>query len=106
VSVIPDALRSAVVSSPLGDVAFTPPAGAVLYYEARAYAEGTSAPVLATRYLGKPDAYASGQIRVNIRTMLDALVPGNYEVIVAAVGAGGTDESIHATAYVVPLQAP
>jgi hypothetical protein len=105
VSVIPDALRSAVVSSPLGNLSFTPSPGAVLFYEARVYAEGTPSPVLATKYLGVPDANpVTNLITVNLATMLNALAPGNYEVLVAAVGAGGTDESAHATAYAVPLQ--
>lgn len=104
-SVLPDAMRSAVVSNPLGDVSFTPSAGAVLYYEARAYAEGTTTPVRATKYLGVPGVDAvTGKIKVNCRTMLDALPAGNYDLVIAAVGAGGTDESAHGTAYTVPLQ--
>lgn len=103
-SVLPDARRSAETSSHLGDVAFQPSAGAVLYYELRIYAEGTTTPILATKYLGKPNAYADGFIRVNCRTTFDALPAGNYDPIIAAVGAGGTDESPHGTAVTVPLQ--
>lgn len=105
-SVIPDCLRSAIVSSPLGDLLFTPSPDAVLYYEARVYAEGTTTPILTTKYLGVPAVEApSGKVRVNVRTMLNALAPGNYEVLVAAIGSGGTSESAHASAYTVPLQA-
>jgi len=103
-SVLPDALRSAVISSPIGNLTFTPASGTVTYYEARVYAEGTSTPILATKYLGKPNADAvTGLIKVNAATMLNAQPPGNYEVIVAAVGPGGTTESSHAGAYAVPL---
>jgi hypothetical protein len=77
----------------------------VTYYEARVYAEGTTTPILATKYLGKPEAAASGLITTTIRTTLNALSAGNYEVIVAAVGPGGTTESSHAGAYAVPLTA-
>lgn len=104
-SALPDALRSSTVSSPLGDLSFTPSAGTVLYYEARVYAEGTTAPLLATKYLGVPEAdVATGKIKVNIRTTLDALPAGNYDVTVAAVGIGGVDESTHINAYTVPLR--
>jgi hypothetical protein len=106
-SVIPDCLRSAVISNPLGDVTFTPSAGAVLSYEARVYAAGTSTPVVATKYLGVPNADpVTGLIKVNCRTMLDALPAGSYTVKIAATGAGGTDESDTTTAYDVPLQLP
>jgi len=102
---IPHARLAATISSPLGDLSFTPSAGAVQYYEARAYDEGTTTPIRATKYLGVPGVdVATGKIKVNIRTMLNALPAGNYEVIVAAIGAGGTDESVHASAYAVPLQ--
>ena len=105
-SVIPDCLRSAIVSSPVGNLSFTPASGDVTYYEARVYAEGTTTPILATKYLGEPEANpVTGLITVNILTMLNARPPGNYEVIVAAVGPGGTTESSHAEAYAVPLQA-
>jgi hypothetical protein len=78
----------------------------VTYYEARVYAEGTTTPILATKYLGKPEAAAvTGLITTTIRTTLNALNAGNYEVIVAAIGPGGTTESIHAGAYAVPLAA-
>jgi hypothetical protein len=103
VSTIPHHRLSATVSDPLGDVSFTPSPGSPLYYEARAYAEGTTTPVLATKYLGLSAPYADGKIRVNLRTMLNALPPGNYDLIIATVGAGGTDESVHASAVVVPL---
>ncbi len=83
-----------------------PSFGTVTYYEARVYAEGTTTPVVATKYLGLPEASpATGLIKVNIATMLNARPPGNYDVIVAAVGPGGTTESSHAGAYAVPLQA-
>jgi hypothetical protein len=89
-------------------VTFTPTVdGTVTGYEARAYAEGTTTPVLATKWLGKPNADpVSNLIRVNIATMLNALPPANYDVIVAAFLSGGPSESAHATAYAVPLQAP
>lgn len=104
-SVIPESLRLS-PSSPLGDLLFTPSPGSVLYYEARVYAEGTTTPILTTKHLGLPAAdLATGKIKVNVRTMLNALAPGNYEVLVAAIGSGGTSESAHATAYAVPLQA-
>lgn len=104
-SVIPDALRSAVLSSALGDLEFTPSGGTVLYYEARVYDEGT-ATLRATKYLGLSAPYAAtGKIKVSIGTTLNALPAGNYDVTVAAVGAGGTDESAPANAYTVPLQA-
>ena len=94
------------MSSPLGNVSFTPPAGEVIYYEARIYAEGTTTPVLATKYLGKPGVGTDGKVLVNVRTMLDARPAGNYHVVIAAVGAGGTDESDPGPAYVVPLELP
>jgi hypothetical protein len=100
---LPDALRAGVISSPIGNLSFTPSSGSVTYYEARVYAEGTTTPILATKYLGKPDAGANGLITVNVATMLNARPAGNYEVIVAAVGPGGTTESSHAGAYAVPL---
>lgn len=104
-SVIPDSVRRA-PSSPLGDLLFTPSPDAVLYYEARVYAEGTTTPILTTKHLGLPAAdVVTGQITVNVRTMLNALAPGNYEVLVAAIVSGGTSESAHTSAYVVPLQA-
>lgn len=104
-SVIPDALRSAIISSPLGDLQFFPSAGVVLYYEARVYVEGTTTPLRATKYLGVPGVDAvTGKIKVNILRTLNALPSGNYVVTVAAVGAGGTDESDPVIAYVVPLQ--
>jgi len=103
VSVIPDALRSTIISSPLGDLAFTPSTDPVLYYEARVYAEGTTSPLLATKYLGVPSPDpVTGQIKVNLATMLNALSPGNYLVAVAAVGAGGTSEGF-SNVFVVPL---
>lgn len=105
-SVIPDCLRSAVISSPLGNLSFTPSPDPVLYYEARVYAEGTTTPVLATKYLGAPEADGvTGLITVNVERTLNALPAGNYEVLVAAIGAGGTSESAHVGAYAVPLQA-
>lgn len=104
-TVIPDGRST--VSSPLGDLLFTPSPDAVLYYEARVYAEGTTTPILTTKYLGVPAIEApSGQVRVNIARVLNALAPGNYEVTVAAIGSGGTSESAPTTAYVVPLQLP
>lgn len=79
----------------------------MLYYEARAYAEGTTTPIRATKYLGVPNADAvTGLIKVNVRTMLDALPAGNYELVIASVGTGGTSESPHGSAYTVPLQMP
>jgi hypothetical protein len=106
VSVIPDCLRSAVISPTIGNLTFTPASGSVTYYEARVYAEGTTTPILATKYLGLPGTDpVTGLIKVNILTMMNALAAGNYEVIVAAVGPGGTTESSHAGAYAVPLQA-
>ena len=105
-SVIPDCLRSAVVSSALGNLSFSPSSGTVTYYEARVYAEGTTTPVLATKYLGVPEADAvTGLIKVSILTMMNALPAGNYDVIVAAIGPGGTTESPHAVAYAVPVMA-
>lgn len=104
-SVIPDARRSAVISGSLGDLSFVPSVSATDYYEARAYAEGTTTPIQATKYLGKPNADpVTNTVTVNIRTMLDALPPGNYDVVVAAFGPGGVGESGHATAWTVPLQ--
>lgn len=104
-SVIPNARLLAVVSDPLGDVSFAPSAGAVLYYELRAYAEGTVTPIVGTKYLGPQTANpVTGLIKVNAKTMLNALPPGNYDIIIAAIGAGGTDESAHGLATVVPLQ--
>jgi hypothetical protein len=86
-------------------LSWTPSSGTVTYYEARVYAEGTTAPILATKYLGKPNAAANGFITTTIRTTLNALEDGNYEVTVAAVGPGGTTESAHGAAYAVPLTA-
>lgn len=104
-SVIPHAQRLAVISNPLGDLTFTPSVSATDYYEARAYAEGTTTPVRATKYLGKPDASpVTNLIKVNILTMMNALPAGNYDVVVAAIGPGGTGESAHGTAWTVPLQ--
>lgn len=106
-SVIPSALRSVEPSSPLGDLTFTPSVDAVLYYEARVYAEGTSSPVLTSRYLGKPEAdIVTNKIKVNLKTMLNALTPGNYEVTVAAIGSGGTSESSDSNVFIVPLSLP
>jgi hypothetical protein len=104
-SVIPDALRSIEPSSTIGNLSWTPSSGSVTYYEARVYAEGTTNPVLATKYLGKPEAAANGFITTTIRTTLNALSAGNYEVTIAAVGPGGTSESAHGSAYAVPLAA-
>ena len=91
---------------PIGNVSFLPSTGDVLYYEARVYAEGTSTPVVATHFIGLPTPGEDGRITVNIRSTLDALPAGNYEVTIAAVGGEGTSESAHGSAYVVPLQAP
>jgi hypothetical protein len=77
----------------------------VTYYEARVYAEGAASPILATKYLGKPEAASDGFITATIRTTLGALSAGNYEVIVAAVGPGGTTQSARGAAYQVPLVA-
>lgn len=104
-SVIPDCLRSVAPSSSIGDLSFSPSSGSVTYYEARAYSEGTTSPVRATQYLGLSNPYADGLIKVNIERMLNALPAGNYDVIVAAVGPGGTTLSDHGSAYAVPLQA-
>lgn len=102
---IPNAVR-AIVSSSVGNVQFTPAAEPVTYYEARVYAEGTTTPIRATKYLGKPSAdVVTNLITVNLATTLNALPAGNYVVGVAAVGPGGTSESISVIAYVVPLQA-
>ena len=110
-SVIPDALRSTIISSPLGDLSFTPSVDAILYYEARVYALGTSSPVLATVYLGGPpptgpSADQTGKIKVNILRTLNALPSGNYEVRVAAIGAGGTSESTESNPFEVPVLFP
>jgi hypothetical protein len=105
-SVLPHHRRAATVSSPIGDVSFIPSSEPpfVTYYEARIYAEGTTTPVLATKYLGKPAAeVATGKIKVNMRTTFNALPNGNYVVGIAAVGAGGTSETISDIAYAVPL---
>lgn len=102
-AVIPNALR-AMVSSPIGNLSFTPSTGSVTYYEARALAEGTSAPTLATKYLGVPNAApATNLITVNIATMLNALPAGSYDVKVAAVGPGGTTLSADSNVFDVPL---
>jgi len=90
----------------LGDLTFTPSVDAVLYYEARVYAEGTSSPILATQYLGVPPVDANGRCRVNILSMLNAQAPGNYDVKVAATGSGGTSESAESNVFVVPVVAP
>ncbi len=51
----------------------------------------TSTPV-ATRNLGKP-AIVSGQISVNISTLVDPLPAGSYYAVVSAIGSGGTKAS-------------
>lgn len=103
-SISPYCLRRVAVSSPLGDLTFTPSVDPVLYYEARVYASGTSTPVLATKYLGVPSADpVTNLIKVNVRTMLDARPSGPYDVRVAAIGAGGTSESASSNAFDVPL---
>ena len=105
-SVIPDALRLVGPSPTLGNLSWSPSTGTVTYYEARVYAEGTTTPLRATKYLGKPEANpATGLITTTILTTLNALPAGNYEVLVAAVGPGGTAQSARGTAYAVPLQA-
>jgi hypothetical protein len=102
VAVIPNGLRS-IVSSPIGNLSFTPSTGSVTYYEARAFAEGGST-VLATKYLGVPSAApATNLITVNIATMLNALSAGSYDVKVAAVGPGGTTVSAISNVFDVPL---
>jgi hypothetical protein len=103
VAVLPNANR-AIVSSPIGNLSFTPSTGTVTYYEARALAEGTSTPVLATKYLGLPNASpVTNLITVSIRTMLNALPAGSYDVKVAAVGPGGTSLSAQSNVFDVPL---
>lgn len=106
-TVIPDHLRSVPVSSPLGNLSYTPSVDPVLYYEARVYAAGTSSPILTTQYLGDPAVDpATNLVTVNIGRMLNALAPGNYEVTVAAIGSGGTSESADSNIFVVPLALP
>ena len=51
----------------------------------------TSTPV-ATRNLGKP-AIVSGQISVDISTLVDPLPTGSYYAVVSAIGSGGTSAS-------------
>jgi hypothetical protein len=93
-------------SPTLGNLSWTPSTGSVTYYEARVYAEGTTSPLLATKYLGLPNADpVTGQITTTIRTTLGTLAAGNYEVLVAAIGPGGTTQSVRAGAYAVPLTA-
>lgn len=102
-TVLPSGFR-ATVSSPLGDLSFFPSSSATDYYEARIY---DSLDVLvATKYLGKSEVYADGKIKVNIRTTLDALPPGDYDVRVFQSGPGGTSESATGTPYIVPLSLP
>ena len=101
--VIPNGQR-AIISSPIGNLSFTPSTGTVTYYEARVYSEGTSAPVLTTKYLGVPNAApATNLITVNIATTLNALTAGSYDVKVAAIGPGGTSESAQSNVFDVPL---
>lgn len=105
-SVIPDAGRLTIISSPLGDLTFTPPVtgGTVQYYEARVYAENTTTPILATKYLGLPNADpVTGLITVNMATLLNSLAAGNYDVAVAAIGPGGVGTEGVSNVFTVPL---
>jgi len=91
----------------LGDLTFTPSVDTVTSYEVRVYAEGTTSSPVATQNIGVPTPDAStGKIRVNIRSILDNLAAGNYQVTVAATGAGGTSESAQTFPYTVPLALP
>lgn len=103
-TMIPHAQRSATISSPLGDLYFFPSPSTTNFYEARVY--DSSSVLVATKYLGKPEPYADGRIKVNIRTTLDALPAGNYDVRVFQSGPGGSAESDPGVPYIVPLSLP
>lgn len=57
---------------------------------------GTSTPVASTS-LGKPQPASNGEITVSLTSFFDALAPGDYIAVVAAIGSGGTSRSTPVT---------
>jgi len=61
-------------------------------------ADPVTASPIATRDLGKP-AIVSGEIAVNISTLVDPLPAGSYKAVVRASGPGGTTASAPSTSF-------
>jgi hypothetical protein len=86
-----------------GDVTFDASAdhSAVTSYEARIYTYPAGTLVTSVN-LGKPTP-SGGLITVNLANAFSALTAGNYDVTIAAIGAGGTSESVYSNAFALPL---
>jgi regulation of enolase protein 1 (concanavalin A-like superfamily) len=66
--------------------------------ELRRAADPRTAPPVATRNLGKP-AVVSGEISVDISTLVDPLPAGSYYAIVVTIGSGGSTPSSPSAAF-------
>jgi regulation of enolase protein 1 (concanavalin A-like superfamily) len=86
---------STVVFGPSADHATNVTSYTVALYRA---ADPVTASPVATRDLGKP-AVVSGDISVNISTLVDPLPAGSYKAVVRASGPGGTTASAASAAF-------
>jgi hypothetical protein len=86
---------STVVFGPSADHATNVTSYTVALYRA---ADPVTASPVATRDLGKP-AVVSGEISVNISTLVDPLPAGSYKAVVRASGPGGTTASAASAAF-------
>jgi regulation of enolase protein 1 (concanavalin A-like superfamily) len=84
-----------VVFAPSADHASNVTSYTVAIYRA---SDPVTASPIATRNLGKP-AVVSGEISVDISTLVDPLVAGSYYAVVRAVGPGGTTPSSKSTNF-------
>lgn len=87
-----------------GDLTYfiSPDDASVTNYRVEAYVAGSQT-LVATLDLGKPGADPTGLVTYNIRSWLNTLAPGNYDVTVLAMSAGGNTESVVSNAFTVPV---
>lgn len=88
----------------IGQVKFqkSPSHDSVVNYEARVRVSGVST-VVATQLLGRPIPDTNGDIRVMLKSLFDAQVPGDYTVSIATDTGAGMVDSAESNAFTLPL---